>query len=146
MADISIQPRTAYAGPYGGYGEYGGAAGVSADGTKGAIGGAGYHVGPNGGVSAGAGFAAAGPNGAIGGFAGATDNPYVSGSAKGGFAFNAATGEFDSANSAQWTNKTTGESHSRSVEKNLQLGQGGTISVTRDGVNQTYTIPPRPTE
>lgn len=145
MSQIQIQPRTAYTGAYGGYGEYGGFAAANDAGTKGAAGAAGYHVNANGGWSAGAGAVAAGPNGAVVGGRVAADNAYFSGVAAGKAGYDANTGELKSSTNAAWTNKTTGESHTRSASADIHKGQGGTLTVTKDGQTSTHTIPARPT-
>lgn len=173
MADIHIQPRTAFTGAYGGYGEYAGFQAVSADGTHAAKGGAAWQVGPYGTQRAGAGFAAVGPNGALAAGAGAVvrpngneiagagfvaanaegaagagegyvNNQKVEGAGEGAFQFNRATGDLDAAGQAAWVNKATGESHTGAAVADLTRGQGGTISVTKDGITQTYQVPPRP--
>jgi len=144
MSQIQIQPRTAYTGAYGGYGEYGGFSGISSDGTRGAAGGAGYHVNANGGWSAGAGAVAAGPNGLVAGGRAAADNAYFTGAAAGRACYDAATGEFNSVTNASWTSKATGESHARTASADIQKGQGGTLTVTKDGQTSVYSIPARP--
>ncbi|MGV8123835.1 MAG: hypothetical protein AB2L14_29145 [Candidatus Xenobiia bacterium LiM19] len=174
MSDIHIQPATAFTSANGGTGYYAGIKGMNTDGTKaGGLGGVSY-AGPNGGQAAAAGGGAIGPNGAAAGgqawvvgpdgglyaakggvvsnaagTAGAgavgVDNAKGSLYAQGAFGYNKATGELDAGGAAQWTNKSTGESHNAQAYADLQKGQGGTITTVKDGVQKTHTVPPRPT-
>lgn len=173
MSDIQIQPRTSFAGPYGGYGEYAGFKGISEDGTQAAGGGAAWHVGPYGTARGGAGFAAAGPNGAVAGGAGAVvrpngneiagaglvaanaeevagagagyvNNQKIEGAGKGAFDYDRGSGHLDAGAEAAWVNKATGEAHSGAAVADLTRGQGGTITVSKDGATRVYEVPPRP--
>jgi hypothetical protein len=145
MADINIQPRTPVYGPNGGFGEAAGFNAVSSDGTKAIAGGAGWYQGPLGATTAGAGVIAAGPQNVAGAGVVCRDGLYVEGAAAGAFNYDKTTGELDAGGAATWTNKATGETHSGEMIADLQKGQGGTVTVSKDGASKIITIPPRPT-
>ncbi len=175
MGQINFQPITPYTGAHGGTGYYGGVYGVNHDGTVAGKAGAFSGTTVNGNVVGGAAGGIITPNGSAAGgqawiatpdgsqWAGAkggiVDNPYMTAgegavaadthkgslAAGGAFAYDKVTGEFDAAGSAQWNNKSTGESHDASAQAALTKGLGGTVTVNKDGVEKIYTVPPRPT-
>lgn len=174
MGQINIQPLTQVMGAYGGTGYYAGISGCNQDGSAAGRASAfsgttagGYSVIGNGGAftsPSGSGAAGqvcvgapdgthwAGARGAI------VDNPYMTAGAgevaadtnkgslyaNGAFGYEKATGELDAAGSAQWINKSTGETHNASAYADITRGQGGAITVNKDGMATTYTVPPRP--
>jgi len=173
MGTIQTQPWTAYTGPYGGSGYAAGFAAANSSGTAGIKGGAfdgttvnGGHIAGNGvagfnanGAAAsgeigytspdgsqyyGTGQVAANAQGAAGWGAVSFNGCNAYGDASGSFSSNAATGEVDASGTAQWVNKTTGEYHSATAVADITKGQGGTVTTVRDGVEKTYTVPPRP--
>lgn len=144
MANIQTNPITGYVGPFGGYGTAGGFIANSSDGSKVAAGGVLNHVTPYGNQISGAGLIAAGPEEIVGVGAVAFDTMQVDGKAKGGFHYDRSTGELDAKGSAVWYNEMTGEAHQASAVVDLQKGQGGSITVNKDGEVKTYEIPPRP--
>jgi hypothetical protein len=175
MGQINFQPATQVTGPYGGTGYYRGASGVNQDGSVAGqagdfsgttvngfkVGGAGGGITTPGGAAAGGEVWAASPDGTqqAGARGGIVDNPYMTAGAgcvaadtnkrslcaSGAFNYEKASGELDASGAAQWTNKGTGETHNASAMADITKGQGGTITVNKDGQAQTFTVPPRPT-
>jgi hypothetical protein len=175
MGQINFQPVTQVTGPYGGTGYYGGVAGMNQDGTiagkavaftgaaaNGAqVSGAGGGITTPSGSAAGGQICAASADGTqlAGAGGGIVDNPYMTAgagwvaadtnkcslNASGAFGYEKASGELDASGAANWTNKSTGETHNASAMADITKGQGGTITVNKDGLAQTFTVPPRPT-
>jgi hypothetical protein len=175
MGQINFQPVTQVAGPYGGTGYYRGISGANEDGSvagkagdfSGATRRGNVAGGAGGGITTPSGSAAGGqawiasPDGSqwAGARGGIVDNPYMTAgaggvaadtnkgslAASGAFSYEKASGELDASGCAQWSNKSTGETHNASAMADITKGQGGTITVNKDGLATTYTVPPRPT-
>ncbi|MGV8119506.1 MAG: DUF1521 domain-containing protein [Candidatus Xenobiia bacterium LiM19] len=144
MSEIFTQPATSVTGAYGGVTQYAGYKKISTDGTSVSKGGALYRVNPNGGTLNAAGHSVQNDSGAHGSGVAGINNQYVSGKGAAGFNYSKETGEFDAQGAASWTNKTTGESHTGMFDVDVTKGQGGSVTVGKDGAVKTYKVPPRP--